>query len=78
MPLYFFHIRSGGDLIRDLEGVELENAFQAMEEAEVAAREILSMKVRHGEVVNGDQFEIVDAEGSLVFRIPFRAVLRQE
>jgi hypothetical protein len=75
MPRYFFHIRSGDDLIRDLEGVELESPVQAQEEAEAAAREILSMKVLKGEVVNGDRFEVLDNEGAMVLSVEFRDLL---
>ncbi|AXV15209.1 hypothetical protein CYG48_05520 [Neorhizobium sp. SOG26] len=73
---YFFHIRKHNHLQLDPEGVELPSHTAALEEAVEAARELLAVKVRNGEVVNGDQFEITDEKGQIIHVLPFRSVLR--
>jgi hypothetical protein len=78
MPLYYFHIRKGEELIRDLEGTELGSTTAALEEAKAAAQEILANKVRRGEVIDGNAFEIEDETGTRLFHLPFKSVLRLE
>jgi len=76
MPRYYFHIKSDKDFIEDPEGVELVGDVEAREEALDAAREILADSVRKGEVVDGHVFDVRDADGTKVFTLPFRDVLR--
>lgn len=76
MPKYYFHIRSGFELIEDPEGIELPSVLIAKREAEDAAREILSEKVKTGDVVDGQEFEIHDAWGNRLLKVPFKSVLR--
>jgi hypothetical protein len=47
-----------------------------LEEAIIAARELLAEKVRSGAVVDGDQFEIWAETGELVHVLPLRSTLR--
>ena len=44
MPRYFFHIRNGGDLIEDYDGLELPDVAAARDECSKAMREILAEK----------------------------------
>jgi hypothetical protein len=78
MSRFFFHIRNHDELISDLEGVEMPNARAALKEAEDAAREILSEKVRKGDLIDGNEFEVHDELGTRLFTLPFRDVLRLE
>lgn len=76
MPRYYLHIRDGADLTKDREGVELPSVVSAKGEAEHAAREILAEKVRAGDIVDGQQFEIHDAWGNRMLTVPFKSVLK--
>lgn len=76
MARFYFHIRNHEEFVRDEEGVEMSNARAALEEAEDAAREILAEKVRKGEVIDGNRFEVHDELGTRLFTLPFRDVLR--
>ena len=76
MPKYFFHIKSEGSFIEHLEGVELAGDKEAFDEAADAAREILAERVRRGEIVDGEQFDVHDDDGTKLFSLPFRHVLR--
>lgn len=76
MPKYYLHIRDGGQLIKDQEGVELPSVVSAKGEAEEAAREILAGKVRSGDIIDGQEFEICDAWGNKMLTVPFKSVLK--
>jgi len=76
MPRYFLHIRDGERLIKDEEGVELPSIVSAKGEAEQAAREILATKVKSGDIIDGQEFEIYDAWGNHMINVPFKSVLR--
>ena len=76
MPRYFLNIRDGTDFIEDVEGTLLPNVEAACREALAAARDILAAKVRAGEVVNGQLFEITDETGIVRAKLPMRDALR--
>jgi hypothetical protein len=76
MPRYYFHIRNEDDFVPDVEGIEMPGARAAREEAEYAAREILADRVRRGEVIDGHEFEVRDDEGTKLFTVPFKSVLK--
>jgi hypothetical protein len=76
MPKYFFHIKSEDDFLEDLEGVDLRGEKEAFDEATDAAREMLSERVRKGELIDGHEFDVRDERGTTVFLLPFRQVLR--
>ena len=76
MPRYFLNIRDGTDFIEDVEGTLLPNVEAACREALAAARDILAAKVRAGEVVNGQLFEITDETGTVRAELPMRDALR--
>ena len=78
MPVFYFHIRNKTELVLDREGVEMPGLDAALEEAKIAAREILAERIRCGDVVNGHQFEVHDETGGKLFTLPFRSVLRLE
>lgn len=66
MPRYYFHVREGNEVSRDIEGQELPNADAARAEAINASREILSEKLLHGGSLNHRQVEIADETGHVV------------
>lgn len=76
MPRYYLHIREGERFIKDHEGIELPGILNAKSEAEEAAREILASKVKSGEIIDGQEFEIYDAWGNRMLNVPFKSVLR--
>jgi hypothetical protein len=73
---YFFNVRSGDTYISDAEGQEHVDLHAAQEEAEIAAREIVSEAVKFGQPIDGRKFEITDASGAICATLPFRDVLR--
>ena len=60
MPRYYFHIREGSTLTRDLEGQELPDTEAARREAIAVIREILGETLLHGGALNGCSIEIAD------------------
>lgn len=76
MPRYYFHIRSSAGLIRDPDGTDLPDLAAAISEAELAARDLLAELLRDGAILDGQAFEIVDEDGEVLERLPFRNVLR--
>ena len=66
MPRYYFHVREGQEISRDVEGQDLPNAEAARREAINASREILGEKLLHGGSLNHRQIEIADETGHVV------------
>ena len=60
MPRYYFHVREGSTLTRDLEGQELPDTEAARREAIAVIREILGETLLHGGALNGCSIEIAD------------------
>ncbi|NNH68164.1 DUF6894 family protein, partial [Rhizobium laguerreae] len=73
MPKYFFHVRRNDVFEEDLEGINLASPELAREEATAAAREIVAERIRMGNPVDGDVFEIMTEDGTLVATVPFRS-----
>jgi hypothetical protein len=76
LPTFYFHLREGEKLEKDLEGTEFDSAERAYEEAVMAAREIMAAKVASGEVVDGQVFEVTDQTGMILYRLPLRSVIK--
>ena len=76
MPRYFLHLRSGDRRFDDPEGSELPNLASARAEALEAARLILSEKLKVGDILNGQAFEITDEGGYLLAVVPFKGAFR--
>jgi hypothetical protein len=75
MPRYFFNYRANGVLERDTEGSDLPTAEAAIREAELGAREVASQKVRAGEAIRSECFELTNADGVVIKAIPLRSVV---
>lgn len=71
MTRYFFHICSRAERIEDREGADFNTLNAALDDARLAAREILAEDVRKGQIDETRMFEIVDESGRLVARMPF-------
>ncbi len=78
MTRYFFNIQRLDALEEDPDGAEFETLQHAIQEAVLAARELLAEKVRHGDIVDGDTFKITTADGEVVHNLPLKSVLRLE
>lgn len=75
MPRFYFHIRTGDTLHEDPEGEEFSTAKHAVDEAVLAARELIAAKVIAGEAIDGQVFEITAEDGQVVGRLPFKSVV---
>jgi hypothetical protein len=64
MPLYYFHIRDGDELLTDDMGTELRDVEEAKFEARRSAGEML----RDGTIGRGEVLEVMDAEKIVVLR----------
>jgi hypothetical protein len=62
MPRYFLHIVDHGQLIEDEEGVELESAQDAFDEAEIALRELLGSAIAFNQPLVLDALVVADPE----------------
>lgn len=76
MRRYFFHIRDGDRREIDLEGSEFETLELAIEDARMAAREIMAEKVLAGYAPDGQFFEITDESGHVLANVSFRSALK--
>lgn len=78
MPIYFFNIRRGDELVVDHDGSDLANEDAALDEALSSAREIIARKVLANDLIDGEQFEIYNEAGERVLVVPFKSALRLE
>ena len=67
MPLFFFHVRNGEAYMPDDLGVELKDVAMARQQALQAAKATLIQAIKDDELVDGQEFEVCDAAGELVF-----------
>jgi len=70
MPMFFFHIRDGTDLILDKSGTDLPDIAAAEIEAKESARYLLADLSDIG-ARDGQHFEVCDCDGSVVAVVPF-------
>jgi len=75
---YFFNIRDGARTERDLEGSEFDNLELAIQDARLAAREIMAEHVLAGYEPDGQFFDIADEDGRVLVSVPFRSALRSK
>lgn len=59
MHLFFMHLRTDGELLKDEEGASFNSLGEAVAAAVTAARDIMSSEVRKGELKMNQQIEIV-------------------
>lgn len=75
MPLYFFHLCDGEDVLLDPEGRRLDGADAIAEAALVEARSILSDDVRKGRIDLDYRIDVEDCDRNLIHRLHFADVL---
>lgn len=76
MPRYFFNIREHDTLHEDLLGTDLPNDDLAYQEAVVAAREMMSERVRDGVTIDGQVFEVMNDAGEVIHKVPLKSVIK--
>jgi hypothetical protein len=74
MDRFYFHIRTGGQVLVDQEGTWLADADAARQEALTAARHILADAIRSGNEAIPEAFVIADGEGRELETLPFALV----
>jgi hypothetical protein len=75
MGLFYFHIRTRGQLLVDQEGTCLPDSGAARQEALMAARHIVADAIRSGNEDIPEAFVISDSEGGEIETLPFAQVL---
>jgi hypothetical protein len=75
MGRFYFHIRSGEQVIVDQEGMDLPDVNAARLEALAAARHILADAIRSGKGDTPEAFVIADGNGSELETVPLAMVL---
>lgn len=76
MPFYWFNLRAESGVHEDAVGQELPTDTAALEETVIAARELVLQRVRRGEAVGNDAYEVCTEAGDLVHRVTLRSVIR--
>jgi hypothetical protein len=79
MPLFFFHIQKpDNELIKDDEGIELEDIEAARSEAIHAARDLLGEAAREGRDDRKKKFVITNDQGEEVLSVHFEEAFQEE
>ncbi len=74
MSRFYFDFRQGNDFVPDSEGTELVSTDQAYLEAFEGAREMWSELLKQRQDPRRCRFEVRDAQGALLFVLPFLEV----
>lgn len=75
MGRFYFHLRSGEELLRDDEGQDFPDCSAARQEAELAARELLAEAIKDGKGRVPDAFVIADEQGREIDTVLLAAAL---
>jgi len=76
MGRFFFHLRQGGRLIVDEEGLELPSLDRAKREALVGAKEVLAEAIKLGRPrVPEEAIVVADEEGRTLYELTFVELL---
>ncbi len=81
MPLYFFHLRDGQDILLDPEGTELDGQAVIARTALVAARSLISHDALDGHISLHHRIDVEDEAGTLVHSLAFEdavAIVRHD
>jgi hypothetical protein len=71
MPIFYFHVRHGSELLADADGRELESVETAAAAAIGEARAILAADAIEGRVTFDQYIDVTDSLGRLVHRLRF-------
>jgi hypothetical protein len=72
VPIYYFHLSDGTDLIVDEEGRELGGDDAVAAAALQEARAILSADASEGRIMLNQRIDVTDDRGCLLYRLPFQ------
>ena len=75
MSRFYFHVRSGENIMSDDEGTECADVNAAREEALATARDVLADAIRSSKNETPDCFIIADANGRELMTVPFNEAL---
>lgn len=75
MGRFYLHIKAGGDVHYDEEGIELPSIDAARKEALLSAREILAGAIKAGEPTVPEALVIADENGETLEVVPLASVL---
>lgn len=75
MERFYFHLRTGDELLPDCEGNDLPDSLAARREAEKIARELLAEAIRFGNDEVSEAVVISDEHGREIDIVPLAAVL---
>ena len=67
MARYYFHIKTGADLIKDEDGSEHATADEARLKAVQTARELWADAIKAGKPLGADAIVLADEQGQLTF-----------
>jgi hypothetical protein len=70
MPLFYLHLRSESDDLRDLEGMELPHLSAAKDAALFSARDTLSHEMKQGRLDLRYRIDVEDHQGQIVYTLP--------
>ena len=74
MPRFYLHMRNDR-IVEDHEGLILEDAEAARQEAIRSARDILAAEIRHGRLDLHREIEVADENGQPILTVPFRQAI---
>ena len=75
MGRFYLHIKAGGDLHYDEEGIELPSIDAARKEALLSAREMLARAIKAGKTTVPEALVIADEDGRTLEVVPLASVL---
>ena len=71
MPLYFFHLRDGVDVLLDGDGREFDDVDAVAKAALVEARAIIAQEAREGRIMLDNRIDVENDCGDIVHRLSF-------
>lgn len=71
MPIFYFHLRDGRDVLIDPEGIELAGLPAIAARALMEARSIISADALDGHINLDQRIDVEDVLGTLVHRLEF-------
>jgi hypothetical protein len=76
MPTYFINIRADHETLLDEEGITFASSEHAVNEARLAAKEMLAGAVLRDEAVDGTRIEVLDEYGNLIDSVSLASMLK--
>jgi hypothetical protein len=76
MPIYYFHLRDGEDVVLDPDGRELNDEAAIASAALAEARAIIADDARSGTIMLDQRIDVEDPEGHVVHQLYFGAAVQ--